>query len=169
VIGPRSATAALDRAWCDGRDHARGAAAHGGRPSVWQAIALGRSGLQAAETRLTATRDALASIPAEAPRDDLLDFALNLRETIAGKTADAHSTDYAPGTAAPPDIDLTGLTAAAVAVEPVLRPEVASTIWQRWSDTRPSPMAWFDACEKSVNSQEQSPVSLRMALLPLAA
>ena len=40
-----------------------------------------------------ATKDAWASIPKTAPRDQLLDFATALRDAIRGKTADAHSVE----------------------------------------------------------------------------
>ena len=49
-----------------------------------------RNALQEAETRLEAARDALAGVAEHAPRDALLDFALDLRDAIAGKVANAH-------------------------------------------------------------------------------
>ena len=54
-------------------------------------VAGARRDLADAETRLEATRDALDSIPSEAPRNALLDFALDLREAIAGKVASSQS------------------------------------------------------------------------------
>jgi hypothetical protein len=47
--------------------------------------------LEAAELRLTAARDALASVPAHRPRDQLLDFVIGPRDAIRGKTTEARS------------------------------------------------------------------------------
>ena len=49
--------------------------------------------LEAADTRLTATPDALDSIPVQAPHDALLDFALALRDSIRGHTKGAQSVE----------------------------------------------------------------------------
>ena len=52
-----------------------------------------RANLDAADVKLTAARDALPSVPTRVPRDRLLDFAINLRDAIGGRTSQASSVE----------------------------------------------------------------------------
>ena len=52
-----------------------------------------RRDLEAVDTRLTATTDAHDAIPVQAPHDALLDFAIALRDSIRGRTENAHSIE----------------------------------------------------------------------------
>ncbi len=134
-----------------------------------------RQDLAAAETRLTATRDALASVPTEAPRDALLDFATSLRDAIASKVERAHSVEavnrilvanfeafrfHPPGD--PESVDPTDfvLDASSAWIEPVLRAEVVEVITDRQlasghAEPEPAPpMAWIAAVHNSDHSHE---------------
>jgi DNA invertase Pin-like site-specific DNA recombinase len=129
-----------------------------------------RRDLADAETRLTATRDALATVPVEAPRGRLLDFAVDLRDTIAGKTANARSVEdvnrillesfdcfaIAVGDWLPAD---EGVHAGSIKIDPVLRPEVAHALLDaqdcpdRYEWPAP-PMEWIEAVRNSAIPHE---------------
>jgi hypothetical protein len=115
--------------------------------------------LEAAETRLKASEDALASVPVNAPRDRILDFAIDLRDAIAGRTATARSVEevnrmlvetfdrfvvWPPGSSLPDG----SLTAGQFAVEPILRPEVVEALlpnpFEAWGSP---PMEWVETVE----------------------
>ena len=122
-----------------------------------------------AETRLQATRDALDSIPASAPRDALLDFALSLRDAIRGQAENAHGVEevnrvlvtnfeafevhqeWELHSDAEPIVQ-----AGRVLIEPVLRIEVARRFWPEpldASEPPAPPLEWIEAVRNSDLSQ----------------
>jgi len=102
----------------------------------------------------------------DAPHDRILDFAIDLREAIAGKTANARSVAdvnrmlvetfdrfvvWPPGSSLPDG----SLTAGQIAVEPILRPEVVEALtagnpFEAWGTP---PMEWVAAVWFSDHSQ----------------
>jgi Recombinase/Recombinase zinc beta ribbon domain len=119
-----------------------------------------------ADTRLRATEDALASVPADVPTDALLDFANALRDAIAGKVeggrrvaeVNAALTEvfdafivYRHHDRAPDGL----LPRSGIVVEPSIRPEVAVTLLDLDAvgdgelppvrPVSPPPMAWLRA------------------------
>lgn len=102
----------------------------------------------------------------DAPRDRILDFAIDLREAITGKTAKARSVEdvnrllvetfdsfvvWPPGSPLPDGT----LTAGQVAVEPVLRPEIVESLtagnpFAAWGTP---PMEWVEAVWFSDHTQ----------------
>ncbi len=141
-----------------------------------------RKALAHAETRLNATQDALASLPVEAPRDRLLDFALDLRDAVAGRTANTSSVQqrnhvltelFDSFVIHSPDDGLWHVTDNEVralgtaVIEPLLRIEVVEALMESsredgWDSIVPPPMAWIDAVDNSDNSHLHSEKS-RMA------
>ena len=96
-----------------------------------------RRDLEAVDTRLTANTDAHDAIPVQAPHDALLDFAIALRDSIRGRTENAHSIEdvnralietfdsmaiwEGPDETLPPE---QGVHAGTIKIDPNLREEV---------------------------------------------
>ena len=57
------------------------------------AVRLAEQELARSEVRVQATEDAVTSVPEEVERDRLLDFAVNLRQEIAGRVEGRHSVE----------------------------------------------------------------------------
>jgi hypothetical protein len=123
-----------------------------------------------AERRLRATRDALWSVPAEAPADAMLDFANSLQTAISGRLEATgtmgevnqalrelfevfriHETQYA-GPIENQDgsvgFTLAHPTRKAIMVAPFVKLSVAHGISDEWpmlvSDTAPPPLRWLE-------------------------
>jgi len=136
-----------------------------------------RRALADSEVRLTASRDALASIPEDAPHDQLLDFASSLRETIRGKVAGTRTVEqvnralievfsafYVMADHDLPDgvgLDVEGPKR--VAIEPSLRPEVAALLladtWPDAPEQPAPPMEWLEALRDSDPGPADIPTS----------
>jgi hypothetical protein len=129
-------------------------------------VAQARRDVEDAETRLKATKDAFDSIPDKARSDRLLDFAIGLRDAIRGKVDRAHSVDQVNRalheafesfliwrqTDDEPACLQPSYAAGCVAIEPILRPEITTGLFD-WDAVEPAPpMAWIEAIRYSDHS-----------------
>jgi hypothetical protein len=142
---------------------------------VLGALHRGRRGLSDAETRLTATEGALASIPEDVSHDRLLDFASTLRGVIGGKLDGDRTVGelnralgelFASFTICrelPEDTlreevdDALRSVGSPIYVFPNLRREIAWRLVAEYDESAESPAPpreWIEALALSANSQE---------------
>jgi hypothetical protein len=147
---------------------------------VLAAVARERDALAQAERRLTATRDALASIPEHADGDALLDFGNALQEAVRGRLEAAEGSMAAVNAALRElfvafelrETEWAGIVDGepvfggerrAVYVQPVLHPSVALALADEWPKLIPTdhpdapPLRWLAVPPPPEPEQEDGP------------